>query len=140
MITEATDFWLCKDEQSFKMKYIKNVLNRNCEAQRIFCIETEETVKGFPDVMEVISDGIGNHVYLYEFKYSDKSGKIKFQPTQPAFYKNNKFMDVTVIAFNQMTGNVHTFHANDIFDNYSPYKINLKAEINLTKVEEKKNG
>lgn len=135
MITEATDFWLCKDEQSFKMKYIKNVLNRNCEAQRIFCIETEETVKGFPDVMEVISDGIGNHVYLYEFKYSDKSGKIKFQPTQPAFYKANPNIKVEIVAFNKKTGNIHKFNADELFSNNSFYQMNMKAEVNLCKAE-----
>lgn len=141
MIKEGVEYWKCKDEQQFKMEYIRRGGIHLCaEDHKIFCIETEETVKGFPDVMEVVKINHSLITSFYEFKFSDSKGRIKFQPTQPAFYKNNKFMDVQVIAFNQVTGNVHIFHANDIFDNYSPYKINLKAEINLTKVEEKKNG
>lgn len=135
MIEEGSVFWTCKNEQQFKMAYIKNRLKRNIEAQRIFCIETEETVKGFPDVMEVLTSGYANHTYFYEFKFSDKAGKIKFQPTQPAFYRNNSFLNINIIAFNQKTGNVHHIFASELFNKNSQYHMNLKAEVNLCRAE-----
>lgn len=136
MVEEGSSFWACKNEQQFKMAYInERIKSKGNIAQRIFCIETEETTAGFPDVMEVISGGGANYAYFYEFKFSDKSGKIKFQPTQPAFYRKNKNLKVQVVAFNVKTGNVHKFYAEDIFDSSSDYTMNLRAEVNLGKAE-----
>lgn len=135
MIVNGKSFSNCKDEQSFKMKYIKVQLRKNSEAQRIFCIETEETVKGFPDVLEIVGGKAVNFAYFYEFKFSNKSGKIKFQPTQPAFYRANPNINVEVIAFNQKSGNIHRFKAQELFSDNSLYKMNTKAEVNLCKAE-----
>lgn len=136
MTEEGSEFWTCKNEQQFKMAYIKGRLRKpSNKAQSIFCIETEETVQGFPDVMEVISAGVGNHAYFYEFKFSDKTGKIKFQPTQPAFYRNNSNLNVTVIAFNQKTGTVHKFSTSELFEPRGRYALNIKAEVNLCRAE-----
>lgn len=136
MIEEGSEFWTCKNEQQFKMAYINKKIKQSKNfAQRVFCIETEETVQGFPDVMELISAGVGNHAYFYEFKFSDKSGKIKFQPTQPAFYRQNQNMQIQVIAFNQKTGNVHKFFTSELFEDKNWYKMNLKAEVNLCRAE-----
>lgn len=139
MIKNGDEYKNCIDEQSFKRLYLK-MFPLCHQEHKLFCIETEETVKGFPDVMEVIRIGDELHTFFYEFKFSDKRGNIKFQPTQPAFYRSNAFMKVCIIAYNCSTNKIHEFLANDIFDEKSPYKINLKAEINLNKAEkEEKN-
>lgn len=128
------DFLSCHNEQQFKMKYISSVLKK-AGYSYVFPIETEETVRGFPDVMcltvqegKILSD-------FYEFKISDKSGKIKFQPTQPAFYKAHKDLNVSVIALNKSTGNVHTFKVSELFKEGSAYSMNIKAEVDLNKGE-----
>ena len=128
------DYSKCSTEQSFKMLYINAELKTLFN--NIFCIETEETVKGFPDVMEVVSDKDSNITYFYEFKISDKNGNIKFQPTQPSFYKSYSGMSVHVIALNRKTNNVHYFNVKELFDSSSPYKISLNNRVNLCAVEE----
>ena len=88
MICNVTDTYLtCKDEQDFKKLYIVSEIKKKYQStvQKIFNIETEETVAGFPDVMELLIDST-IRAHFYEFKFSDRRGNIKFQPTQPAFY------------------------------------------------------
>jgi hypothetical protein len=126
------DFSDCKDEQQFKMKYIREVLNPQFE--RVFCIETEETVRGFPDVMCLSNTSIflTAQAFFLEFKYSNAQGKIKFQPTQPAFYRaNNEVMHIMIVAYNKKTNNVHQFTVSCLFNKDSPYCMNEKAEVQL---------
>ena len=85
-----------KDEQEFKMSWIANKKmelktfpNRTFS---IFCIETNSTVKGFPDVLVDLDT---MQTMYYEFKISDKDGYIKFEKTQPTFYKK-KQQDATL--------------------------------------------
>ncbi len=135
-INKVTDTYLtCKDEQDFKKLYCTTELKRKYQnlVQKIFCIETEETVAGFPDVMELLIDG-AIRAHFYEFKFSDRRGNIKFQPTQPAFYKMNPEMEICVIAYNCVSKRVHLFHAHNIFDKDSPY-YTINARINLCAVE-----
>ena len=121
----------CMYEQDFKNRYIKNNFAK-LEHTKTFCIETEETVAGFPDVMTL---SYGNVARFYEFKFSDRFGKIKFQPTQPSFYRRNPEMEITVIAYNKVSRTVHAFHASEILDKESRYRIDPRAEINLHNVE-----
>lgn len=126
------DFSDCKDEQQFKMKYIREILKP--QFSRVFCIETEETVRGFPDVMCLSNTGIflTAQAFFCEFKYSNAHGKIKFQPTQPAFYKaHNEVMHIMVIAYNKKTNKVHVFPASCLFNKDSPFCLNEKAEVQL---------
>ena len=131
----SDDFVKCKDEQAFKKLYCNTRLRqKECKSQKIFCIETEETVAGFPDVMELFTGSLFPIVKFYEFKASDRYGNIEFQPTQPAFYKNNKDLKVLVIAYNRKSQRVHSFSAYEIFDENSPY-YTTNRRINLTKAE-----
>lgn len=127
------DFFDCKDEQKFKMKYIREVLKP--QFSRVFCIETEETVRGFPDVMclEYKSAPLFTTPALFvEFKYSNAQGKIKFQPTQPAFYKaNNEVMHIMIVAYNKKTNKVHCFTTSCLFNKDDRYHMNEKAEVQL---------
>lgn len=133
---KSDDFADCHIEQSFKMKYIKLRLKKMRTNSKIFCIETEETCAGFPDVIELVTISAGSctQIFFYEFKCSDRNGNIKFQPTQPAFYKANKELGVKVIAYNQYSKRVHLFSTNEIFDKDSPY-YTTTARINLNGVE-----
>lgn len=131
MTNSKIDFSDCKNEQQFKMKYIKTVIQPFCN--EVFCIETEETVKGFPDVMCLKKrEGACPVACFYEFKFANAQGKIKFQPSQPAFYKaHNSTMKVMIIAYNKRTNSVSEFTASCLFDNNSPYHLNEKAEVVL---------
>lgn len=128
-----TDFSDCKDEQQFKMKYIREVLKPQFDY--VFCIETEETVKGFPDVMCLSYKQKGSAYFcnFFEFKFSDKQGKIKFQPTQPAFYKKYERMDIWIVAYNQKTGKVEEFPVWDMSTKKGErrFYMNEKAEVQL---------
>lgn len=134
MITNTFDYSACNNEQKFKMLYIKNVLKKT-DYIYVYPIETEETIRGFPDVMCLKEKQGYMLADFYEFKISDKSGKIKFQPTQPAFYKSSADLKVNVVALNKRSGKVHNFKVADLFDSNSVYKMNEKAEVNLNKGE-----
>ena len=136
VIDKVTDTYLtCRDEQDFKKLYCVAEIKKKYEntVQKIFNIETEETVAGFPDVMELLIDST-IRAYFYEFKFSDNRGNIKFQPTQPAFYKKNPEMEICVIAYNCVSKRVHLFRTKEIFDKASPY-YTTNARINLCSVE-----
>jgi len=127
------DFSDCKDEQQFKMKYIREILEPQFDD--VFCIETEETVKGFPDVM-CLSCMVKESASLcnfFEFKFSDRQGKIKFQPTQPAFYRKHEKMNIWIVAYNQKTGKVEEFPVWDISTKKGErrFYLNEKAEVQL---------
>ena len=132
----SDDFVKCRDEQAFKKLYCSlRLRQKECKNQKIFCIETEETVAGFPDVMELFTGSTFPIVtHFYEFKASDRYGNIEFQPTQPAFYKNNEDLKVLVVAYNRKSQRVHTFRANEIFNKNSPYHT-TNRRINLCAVE-----
>ena len=134
----SDDYAHCKDEQEFKKLYCVTKLKRRNAGQKIFNIETEETVAGFPDVMELwtanLQAGSCTQALFYEFKISDLSGSIKFQPTQPAFYKHNSELPIKVVAYNRFSKRVHVFSTNEIFDKNSPY-YTTNGRIGLTGVE-----
>lgn len=121
----------CKNEQQFKMSLIKDILKSVFDC--VFCIETEETIQGFPDVMCLYKNVSGcTGALFYEFKFSNKNGKIKFQPTQPAFYKKHEdIMPIMIIAYDQRTKTVVHFPSSCLFDKESPYYMNEKAEVQL---------
>lgn len=137
LISNVSDTYAsCENEQQFKKLYCVTELKKRNPGQKIFNIETEETVAGFPDVMELatISAGSCTQAFFYEFKISDLSGSIKFQPTQPAFYKHNSELPIKVVAYNRFSKRVHVFSTNEIFDKNSPY-YTTNGRVGLTGVE-----
>ena len=132
----SDDFVKCRDEQAFKKLYCSlRLRHKELKNQKIFCIETEETVAGFPDVMELFtSSSCAMSVHFFEFKASDRYGIIEFQPTQPAFYRSNEDLKVQVVAYNRKSQRVHVFSASEIFDKNSPYHT-TNRRVNLTIVE-----
>lgn len=132
----SEDYAHCKNEQEFKKLYVTKELYKRNSGQKIFCIETEETVAGFPDVMELVTISAGSctQAFFYEFKISDLSGSIKFQPTQPAFYKHNSELPIKVVAYNRFSKRVHVFSTNEISNKDSPY-YTTNGRVGLTGVE-----
>jgi hypothetical protein len=118
----------CRSEQSFKSKFLRQNADPKWEA---FCIETEETVRGFPDVLVVSKED--STCFLLEFKFT-KTGKIKFQPTQPSFYRSHKYMDIWIVAYNAKTKVLHRFSKDALFSD-GIYCMNGKAEVDLNKAE-----
>ena len=136
LISNVSDTYAgCENEQQFKKLFSVIELKKLWKDAHIFNIETEETIGGFPDVMVVgkMNDMI-NYAHFYEFKISDLSGSIKFQPTQPAFYKYNSEMLIDVVAYNRFSKRVHVFSTNEIFDKNSPY-YTTNGRIGLTGAE-----
>lgn len=114
-----------RDEQSFKMSCVRKRKGLS------FCIETESTVLGFPDVMHVHEDG---KVSFEEYKYTE-TGRIKFQPTQPAFYrKYGGLMHIEVVAYNSKSGIVHRFSVKELFNKESPYRLE-SGQVDLRRAE-----
>lgn len=128
------DYRDCVNEQQFKMRFIKNELSKIHDD--VFCIETEETVHGFPDVLAIGNkDGGLNIATFYEFKISNKIGRIKFQSTQPAFYRRHKNLGVIIVALNKKSGKVHTINDTSLFCETSLYRTNELGEVNLNTSE-----
>lgn len=122
------NFSECKNEQQFKVKYVNKVLRKQYSA--VFCIETEETVAGFPDVLCLQKD---SKVVFYEFKFSNAQGKIKFQSTQPAFYRQHPDLDIWIVALNNKTKEAVVFPVWDISSKKGErrFYMNEKAEVQL---------
>ena len=123
-----SEFSDCKNEQQFKVKYVNKVLRKLYPT--VFCIETEETVAGFPDVLCLQKNG---KAVFYEFKFSNAQGKIKFQPTQPAFYRLHTDLDIWVVALNNKTKEAVVFPVWDISSKKDErrFYMNEKAEVQL---------
>lgn len=125
----------CKNEQSFKKEYL-------CLFERRinFCIETEETVLGFPDVLTLDSRGFAE---FYEFKFTN-GGVIKFQPSQIAFYRKYcmrlQRLSVRVVAYNRKTDSVHIIDVRELFDKESPYFLYDGVRVSLKGAENEGNG
>ena len=69
---------------------------------------------------------------FFEFKVSDSRGVIKFQKTQPAFYKRNPNLRVTIVVLDNRDGSVIMFPAAALFSEDSSFKLNnIKLEVQL---------
>lgn len=134
---KTEDFIKCVDEQAFKKLYCNNNLRQRgtvTSVQKLLCIETEETIPGFPDVMELTTFMGRTDVKFYEFKISDSRGNIHFQPTQLPFYRNNWELCIKIIAYNRKSQRVHVFSVDEISNKESHY-YTKNCRINLSAVE-----
>ena len=106
----------CKTEQQFKMEWIRR---HKKEYVAVFPIETEETVKGFPDVLAIHAINNAEQIpYFLEFKRA-RNGVVEFQPTQPAFYKANPNLFIYMIALVEYESKLYivSLPANIVMDN-----------------------
>jgi hypothetical protein len=118
-------------EAEFKAKKIRRWKDEGAY-DKIFCIETEETLPGFPDTMARVEAKVLPDIWhFYEFKVSDKKGVIKFERSQPMFYRKHPDLGVRVIALDNRTGTEVLFHVEELFDMESRHYMNMKLEVQL---------
>ena len=92
------------DENEFKNWYRQNVLAEL--NTRAFNIETEETVKGFPDMLYI---GRDKKARLYEFKMCDLGGDVTFTFNQPRFYRQHAdVLDIYLVALDNVAREYYT--------------------------------
>ena len=89
-----------------------------------FCIESEETEPGFPDVLEIK----GGKAVLYEMKLANKKGIFKMQKTQPLFYKKHQNLQIYVVIWDNGMHNYLTVPAKMIADRCAEHG-SLKLDI-----------
>ena len=129
----------CKTEQAFKTEWIRRNKRRFIA---VFPIETEETVKGFPDVLGICETDVMDKelnvvakvqtTCFMEFKLA-KRGRIKFQPTQPAFYKAHKELDISVVSLAEYYGKYYivSFPVSALFEKKGAFELNGINEVDL---------
>lgn len=118
------------DEATFKKRNLSEVWSKAYKNSYIFCIETEETLPGFPDV-EILPKEHGIDSLFLEYKVSDKRGVIKFKKSQPIFYKKHPDMPITVVAYSNKTGRRYTFDKDELFLPDGVYVMNERREVRL---------
>lgn len=119
---------MMKDEARFKKETTEKWL-KSFVFKKVFCIETEETEPGFPDVMASV-DGFSTWEFI-EFKVARTNDKIKFQKSQPRFYKTHQSLPITIFAYNNKSGRISHFPALSIFDKTSTFFMNDKREVTI---------
>lgn len=83
------------EEERFKQDALRAWRNLR-DGWSYFCIESPGTADGFPDVLAVSDRG---RYQLFEFKVSDSEGCVRFQKTQPLFYKKNAGLTMFILAW-----------------------------------------
>ena len=110
-----------KNEAEFKKDFVA-WLREN--GYTVFCIETEETEPGFPDVL-AIKDG---ETKFLELKITDRKGCFKMQKTQPRFYKMYPNLHIAVVVWDNGMQNYISIPAKMIAEKCSE-QGNLKLDI-----------
>ena len=126
MVEYTKSFTKCKDEQSFKYAFLKEKYSNSQDY--IFPIETEETIKGFPDVL-IVEKG-SNISFFLEFKYTE-GNTIKFRKGQLAFYRKYKELPIYIVSYKAKENKVVLFPAHEIFNMEGEYAINLNLEVKI---------
>ena len=111
-----------KNEAEFKRDFV--ALLREAGGTP-FCIETEETVPGFPDVLEIR----GGRANLYEMKITDRHGMFKMQKTQPRFYKMYPDLHIYVVVWDNGMHNYLTMPAKLVLQKcteHNSFRLDIK--------------
>ena len=111
-----------KNEAEFKKDFVELLRSNNFT---VFCIETEETVPGFPDVLAIDPDG---KTFLFEMKITDRYGRFKMQKTQPRFYMLHQNLKVKVVVWDNGMGNYLSIPAKMVAKSCSE-RASLKLDI-----------
>jgi len=119
---------MMKDEARFKKETVEHCL-KNFTFKKVFCIETEETAPGFPDVIASV-DGFSTWEFI-EFKVARTNNKIEFKKSQPRFYRTHPSLPITIFAYNNKSGKISHFPASSIFDKSSMFFMNDKREVTI---------
>ena len=126
---DMNDYGGCASEQAFKMEWIK----RHAGGFRaLFCVETEETVPGFPDVLGIRKDGTA---VLLEFKRAGgRDDRVRFEPTQPAFMRKCLRLGIPVcVVAMESDGRCLCFPAAELLDSGL---ISVSGGLDLTRMRQ----
>ena len=95
-------------------------------------LENSETASGAPDTIVFMR----SHVFLFEFKVSDKGGYVRFQKTQPLYYQQHKNLRIKIIAFDIPSNKVVIRDANEVVEYIKTYNtLNVPLSSIQTKCQ-----
>lgn len=120
-----------RSEQEYKMWKLKKLWSNPHSRTEYVCIESPITAKGFPDTIVQRITKQKKKYYFIEFKISDEYGNIRFQKTQPPYYRSHKTFPLLIFAFNRKTGKEVHFSAKCLFLESSKYYLNGKLTIKV---------
>ena len=111
------------DETAFKHQLMKEYLKGENAYKKVF--EIENAVEpGMTDLLVIDKD---NTIIFVETKYAEK-GVITFKKTQPPWYMRNITLPILIIAYNDLTKNMHSITAKHLLSKMKGRKFRLKKE------------
>lgn len=110
-----------KNEADFKRDFVEELRKAGGTP---FCIESEETEPGFPDVLDVKN----GEALFFETKITDRHGIFKMQKSQPRFYKTYPNLHIYVVIWDNGMHNYLTVPARMIADRCAEHG-SLKLDI-----------
>lgn len=90
------------DESAFKKKFMSIISNNKKKYQCVLAIENS-VEPGMPDLLLIDNKDKATFV---EVKYA-KRGVISFKKTQIPWYRRFQYLDIVVVAYNDITHNIH---------------------------------
>jgi hypothetical protein len=121
IITEGIGVF--SDELSFKNKLMYLLKDKKAEYKAVFAIENREE-PGMPDLVLVNNF---DEVTFAEIKYAEK-GKITFKRTQIPWYMRHRKLNIVIIAYNDITKNIHFFTVDYLLSNINGRSFKLEEE------------
>lgn len=112
------------DENSFKRKLMSTLIKGTKAYKKVFAIENSEE-PGMPDLLLIDIDDTSRFI---ETKYAQKA-VVKFKRSQIPWYMRNKDLNISIVCYNDLTTNVHTFSAEFLLKNGASKTFKLKEEI-----------
>ena len=121
-----------KSEQEYKMNKIRELCSNPVISTDYVLVESPLTASGFPDLLlQRVHPSGKKKYYFIEFKISDESGAIKFQNTQPAYYRRHSTFPFLIFAFNRKTGREVHFTTKALFNPSHKYYLNNTLRLRL---------
>lgn len=111
------------DETAFKRQLMKEYLKEENQYKKVFEIENAME-PGMPDLLVISYDDI---VVFVETKYAEE-GIISFKKTQPPWYMRNKDLSIIIVAYNDLTKNIHVIDAIYLLKVMKGRKLKLRRE------------
>lgn len=114
------------DELAFKKKLVKLLKEDRAVFKDV--LEIENSVEpGMPDIITI--DLLDRAVFI-EIKYA-RNGAITFKRSQLPWYRRHTKLNITVIAYNDKTKNLHTITAAHILTGADNIRFKLRDEAEL---------
>lgn len=114
------------DEAGFKRKIMNDVMSQDGNYKDVIAIENS-VEPGMPDLILVDKS---NRSTFVEIKYA-RRGVITFKKTQLPWYRRHIHLNIAVVAYNDLTKNVHTITAKHIIACATSNSYKLRDEKGL---------